>query len=98
MPDCFFFGNGRCMFCPGSGTKRAFVSLIVFIPLDMFRLEARKNRQLRLQEVNTTRTPVEVVNFFGNVTNSDVMRSLVAKRCNVLISELTTVSTIQDMR
>ena len=53
------------MFCPGSGTKRAFVGLIVFIPLDMFRLEARKNRQLRLPEVNTTRTPVEVENFFG---------------------------------
>jgi hypothetical protein len=22
-PACFFFDNGRCMFCPGSGTERA---------------------------------------------------------------------------
>src|SRR5262245_14552271 len=22
-PACFFFDNGRCMFCPGSGTKQA---------------------------------------------------------------------------
>jgi hypothetical protein len=22
-PASFFFGNGRCMFCPGSGTERA---------------------------------------------------------------------------
>jgi hypothetical protein len=50
-----------------------------------------------LQEVNTTRTPVEVINFLGNVTNPDVMRSLVVKDATCVSLTCENI-TIQDRR
>jgi hypothetical protein len=50
-----------------------------------------------LQEVNTTRTPVEVINFLENVTNPDVMRSLVVKDATYVSLTCENI-TIQDRR